>query len=211
MIISPYVYAASGGGGAGPGTWNATDAGPAGVLVTLTNGNTTATMSNGAHMGGIRGTDGPTTGKVYFEYEVVTLPGTTSDFALGISTGDVVLGGDPAGFPSPTGSSLVFRANGQVFSIVAGSVNFIGFASAYSAGTIIGVAIDVDAGKAWILVANTSIAGSPSAGTSPLFTFTPGTAIFATLEASDPTSVATLNATTGSQSFAPPSGFTALA
>jgi hypothetical protein len=76
-------------------------------------------------------------------------------------------------------------------------------------GSIIAIAFDFDAGKAWV-AHNDSWGGDPGAGTNPAFTWTPGGDWFFGWGASSESGsgqATTVRTTTVAQTYTPPTGF----
>ena len=191
----------------GPGAWNPDDFGRADAVITFSDGNNTASFLNGPHnFTALRSIDSISFGRKYFEFLVLGVPGTTSNMLLGIVTRSTVLIGDQIG--SPSGLGLYYRPNGQVFTVSGTSVGFVGSGPPFSAGDVIAFAVDDNTGAAWILRNNVSLGGSPSAGTSPLFAFTPGTELLPLMgQHSEVGASSTLRLSAASQSYAAPTGF----
>ena len=191
----------------GPGAWNPDDFGRADAVITFSDGNNTASFLNGPHnFTALRSIDSISFGRKYFEFLVLGVPGTTANMLLGIVTRSTVLIGDQIG--SPSGLGLYYRPNGQVFTVSGTSVGFVGSGPTFSAGDVIAFAVDDNTGAAWILRNNVSLGGSPSAGTSPLFAFTPGTELLPLMaQHSEVGASSTLRLSAASQSYAAPTGF----
>ncbi len=78
-----------------------------------------------------------------------------------------------------------------------------------SAGTYVGFAIDIDAGKIWVRDNSGYVSGDPAAGTTPKFTFTAGTTIYIGWTGFDQNDAVTANFGASAFNYSIPSGFTA--
>lgn len=155
-----------GGGGGSTTTWDPTAySGYPGAGGTFTNGNKTVTLANGKNWA----TVSAASGKKYYE-AVVDVVGSSFSPMIGIATTSV-----------NTGGSIFFAAG--CWCIACQGTKYVTSPSAYtntgatiSAGSVIGVAVDIDAGYIWWAVNNVWVlSGNPSAGTSPAFTGVTGT------------------------------------
>jgi hypothetical protein len=134
LLLMALCGAATGGGGGGPPTyttWNPSDKGSA---VTLTNGNLKVTSSSWS---GARSTVGKSSGKWYWEY---TPAGTNGNIILGVATPTAsvsfYLGSDAGGYG-------YYNANPPKTMRNAAQV---AYGTDFTYGTVIGVALDMDAG-----------------------------------------------------------------
>ena len=212
----PSGFSAWDGGTAPPPTsvWSAADAAANGM--TLSNGGLTVTSANGSGYGTVRGTISQTGGKLYIEFLM--------------SGGAVSGGGDPefglasAGF-IPT--SYLGTSNYSMGLFTAATALNIGspsadFTSNYLSGfgtvvgDIVGLAVDLAAGKIWMADNNGWVGGgNPATGANPMGTFVPplaGQAFFPAITlrtGASGSGVWTLQSTAASQKYAPPSGFSA--
>lgn len=168
-------------------TWNPADKNPG---VTLSNGNKTATGAAVFQL--VRSATGKSAGKWYFEVTVVT---AVTFGAVGIAKASTPtntwVGGDASSYGIATNQTYTNGASTSAFTTV-------------TDGNVVGVAVDLDAGRIWFAVNNTWIDSSdPATNTSPRYTGLSGTYY----PASSPGAAAhTINATF---SYAPPSGFSA--
>jgi hypothetical protein len=146
-----------------PSTWNPTYL--SGVALTYTNGNKTAD-NLGASYGTTYSYTTKTTGKWYFEVRMDSAVGA-NEIRVGICdaaqrNASLVT----IGVASP-GKGWAYRPLGGN---TENNGTSTGGATVGSAGQIVGVAVDVDAGKIWWAINNTWIAsGNPAAGTNPRY------------------------------------------
>lgn len=180
-----------------PTTWNPSDNGG----LTLSNGNLTA-VGTGSTYYSVRATNGYSTGKRYFEIRVD-------------ATGDSVYGqvgvlGASASLTGAVGDSAVgwayYQETGEKYhSGVAAS-----YGSAWTTGTVIGCAVDLDAGKIWWSKNGVWIAsGNPATGAKPAFTGLSGTLFPATSIYASNGDTVTARFSAADQTYAAPSGFSA--
>lgn len=143
-------------------TWNPSDKS---ANVTLSNGNLTASGSNGSG-GAVRANQGKSSGKWYWEItqnaailgQVVGVGNATMDLAqqVGITT---------------DGWSY-YGQDGKKYNGAGG----VAYGNTFVAGTIISYALDMDNGKLWFAKAGTwQNSGDPAAGTNAAFTGLTGT------------------------------------
>lgn len=188
-----------------PSTWDAS--GVSGANFVFTNGirvNSDVTQSSASQQAAI-GTLSRKFGKRYFEVLVVTGDGTAGRFFVGTAestfTKTNFLGG--AAFSAGDQDASGWSA-GTDFAIANNAV-----ISYNTAGVVIGVALDLDAGKGWISKANTWAVGSPSGGTTPSITFTANLVLFPACSIfGGGGAKLRLRAAAQDQSFVPPTGFT---
>lgn len=173
---------------------------------TITNGNLTGT---GSGWQGARSSNPvPTTGKWYFEAELLNTSGNTNaQLDLGFQLATTTLGNAGSGFYGlEVNNGFFIYTNSSASSNRGGTT---------SAGSILQVAVDADSGKAWLGVNNSwydtynTTNGNPSAGTNQTFsslTFSNG--YFPVYKADGNT----IDANFGQRPFTytPPSGFLAL-
>lgn len=131
-----------------------------GANITLSNGNLTAT-SAGVDTGAFS-TSSKTSGKLYWEITANTAVG--ADTGVGIATGSATF---PAACGTPTNADVTYRG-GTAFT--SGGANIGSFATAWAAGNVIAMALDigggtmgvrnVTAGDNW----NKNVANNPATG-----------------------------------------------
>jgi len=193
-----YVAAPGGGGGA------TFDSGNTGSQLTLSNGNRTATGS-GSGWSIAMSTTSKTTGKYYVEFEWTT-GGQTSVETFGIGNNNQNINS----FPSAAGDCAVVRGT-QANPLSSGKFTVTGANlpthSAVQGGTT-AFAVDFDAGKGWMAYDNT-FGGDPAAGTNPFITWTADASAIFFMYACSSSNAATCRATSGQQTYSPPSGFSA--
>lgn len=118
-------------------TWSTTDL----VNMTLSGGNlvATPTASGNAY---VRGQDPKRSGKYYFEYTSTTAQGGSSNF--GLAPGGTTLG-------TTNGAAYVNASSGSIlgFNRVTNAQTSFASLGAIGAGTVVGVAIDLDNRRAW--------------------------------------------------------------
>jgi hypothetical protein len=213
--VLAYVGGVNVGPGNGGGTttptsvWSAADAAANGM--TLSNGGLTVTAPvSGAVWNSVRATVSHAVGK--FSIEFLLNSGDNYYVSMGLAD---------AGF-NPVGDFLGNAAYSFGENTNYGSVAKAGFTGLSTStlkvnavpGDVMSLAVDFDAGKAWIAYNNVwSDAGSPSAGTNPLITgFFPavvGLPLFPALgiRPQTQTTAWTLHSTAASQKYAAPAGF----
>ena len=155
-----------------PTTWNPDDK-AAGI--TLSNGNLTATRT-GSGFKGVRSILGVTSGKWYWEIQTVKL-GTYKRFELGVGDSGV-----------PLNTNVYNDPNGYIYYGQYGYKCNNTSCAAYGAiydNAVIGVALDMDAGKIWWAKNGVwQASGDPAAGTNEAFSGIIGTfyAVFSSYE-----------------------------
>lgn len=138
-------------------TWNPSDKDP---RLTLSNGNLTVehTGTTGIYSS-VRATEYKSSGKWYFEVNCNVI---TSHAFIGIATSAMLLD-DYLGFDA---YGWGYRKSGLKYHGSGG----ISFGAAWTTGDIIGVALDLDAGKIWWAKNNVwQASGDPAAGTNEAF------------------------------------------
>ena len=148
-----------------PRQWSTSDKSAA---MALTNGNLTVTKSSGETFTGARAALGVSSGKWYWELTVVTA--ATNHYALvGVGSTAQTLT-DHIG--NSTSGWAYYQANGNKVTADAESA----YGDSWKTGDVIGVALDMNAGKIWFRKNSTWMAsGDPAAGTNPAFTGLSGT------------------------------------
>jgi hypothetical protein len=139
-------------------TWNNVDKTMSGVQPTFRNGGIEVAEATSAGGDG-RGTMFMTSGKWYYE-----------SIASGVTSGSHLMGINIAN-ERRNAYSGVYRSNGDVYDL-ATTANIVN-RGAYTNNDIIGIAYDIDNGKAWFRKNGTWLTGDPASGTTPTFTFTP--------------------------------------
>ena len=176
-----------------------------------TNRSTDVILSSGYYVAGKSGGSGSwrgvlgnngLSGKIYFEISVTTYNGL---LWLGIGTLTAAVNASPATGGSGTAyvyASDAYKSNG------AGAVSF---GATYAASDVIGVAFDATAGAIWFAKNNTwQASGNPATGANPAYTGITG-AFFPIAAMSGTAGAVTVTIKdNGSQTYSPPSGFTAL-
>lgn len=187
-----------------PVTWNPSDKDDD---FTLSSGDLVATSANNTNEAAVRGTLGRNTGKYYFEVVATTI-GNTEDWAAGLATGAANLSGQA----NLAGSGYhVLRANGTAIDEDATLA-----LTSLSAGQVLGVAADLDAGLYWFSRQNVWLgtpAGDPAAGTNQNGTFTGGATMYPVAKTSNKTTASVWTLRTAAASFTGtiPTGFSAWA
>ena len=96
--------------------------------------------------------------KIYFEATMTTAAASNM---IGVGTS-----GNLSKYPGEDANSWSYHSGGILYNNSTGTT----VAAATTAGDIVGVAVDMSAGKIWFSVNNTYVAsGNPSAGTNPAF------------------------------------------
>jgi hypothetical protein len=183
-------------GAAGPAVaWNPADKS---ANITLSGSNLIATATNTAWKQ-VRADASKAAGKWYWEYNIGV---TGSNQIVGISeSGDSV-----NTYPGGTAVSYGYRTTGQKYNNAAASA----YGNSYTNGDVIGVALDLDAGKIWFSKANVwQAGGDPVAGTGEAFSGVSGTK-FAAVAPYDNNNVITGVFAAGSLTYSPPSGYLGL-
>lgn len=162
------------------GSWNPDDAYNVGSL-TFANANSTALYSNASSVhSAVRAGQSARTGKRYFEIVIDSIGTASNGTYVGICNAATVLKADLSSGLNVGAKVLTWFSGsaGQLY----GDGTFIGnFKSptfGFTTGDVIGFYVDFAAGKAWIYKNGVSLQGDPVAGTSELYTFTAGTAMY---------------------------------
>lgn len=184
-------------------TWNPTDKS---TRVTLSNGDLTSTGQTevaGTQYGWARSTTSKTTGKKYAESNV----GNTDGGGFAAALGTALLGSNLNNFLGVAANESAYYDTGQVY--VNNAV--VATLASYTDGDVVGLAVDIGAGKGWYSKNGVFASGDPGAGTGEHFTFTAGTALFIGFTTADETPAHVFTAAFGATAFAndPPSGFEA--
>lgn len=185
-----------------------------GTDIALSNGNLTASQNGNTQGGNFEisiATTSHASGKFYFEVNIDIRTTNGVNWLAGFCQNNQNVNN----FPGSVGDAGWVRADmtvtpGNGFGIVTYNAANVPFSLAVS-GDVLGFAMDVTAGKAWVSYNNT-FGGTPSTGTNPAWTFTSGTwfplASFGYFGgATFPQ--ATLHTAVSNQAFSPPAGFTA--
>lgn len=176
-------------------TWNPSDKN---ASITLSNGNLTETIGTDATWQGLRGTVGVSSGKYY--WEVTINENGPFGMDVGIATSAKSLSTNWRDFTT----SWVYNSEGGKWNNGGGA-----WGAAYSPGDIIGVALDMTAGKIWWAKNGTwQASGDPGAGTNEAFASITGTVYPGTSAASNTVSSATtVNFGATAFTYTPPTGF----
>lgn len=179
-----------GGGPSGYAKWNASDKSS---LIVLSNSDRTAARSGtgtalGAPFAIVRANVGKSSGKWYFE---VSSPKNTylgngeesaGLIAGSVSTSDITTSSPYVGITTPSYGMCYRRGGGSdsgVQEIRSGSARFITGGNFRANDGYIGIAVDLDAGKAWAIINGVWTFGqSPTTTPAGAFTFPPGTTLF---------------------------------
>ena len=174
-------------------------------LMTLSAGNLSAAGASGSGYA-VPGTVLMGSGKWYFE---MTSGATASNYpAVGIQAFNTpfLTSGFPGYFSGYTGFG--YGSNGAFYK------NFSDITSGYgtfTTGDVIGVCVDIDAGKAWVSKNGTWLnSGDPAAGTNPAYTFTSGTAMYPCVGSYSSAGTHSMNFGQRAFTYTPPTGFKAL-
>lgn len=166
-------------------TWNPADKN---ASITLSDGNKTATATAAFQM--VRGTIGKSSGKWYFE---VTCTGALTFGTVGIAQASSSLSSFAGGETTSYGIATNFVYTNFVSTSIDGTI---------TAGDVVGVAVDLDAGKIWFAENNAWVnSGNPGAGTGAIYSGLSGTYY----PADSPG--ATSHSINSTLTYAPPSGF----
>jgi hypothetical protein len=182
--------------GAGFG-WNTADKAPG---TTLANSDRDLTGTTAGTYSSVRAVTGKTTGRWYCEVTLPTIGTSATQGGVGLGIANATFALTSGAFlGSGEKSAMFFWANQATYNLTAGDTLQIAFD------------LTAGAGKVWLGKNNTWMVGSPSAGTAPWLTFTPGsdTWFIGGMEnvlAGSNTSVVARLAATGV--YTPPTGFT---
>ncbi len=197
--------------GGSSSTWSATDA--AANSITLSNGNLTINPPYpGSGWASIRGTTSFSSGKKYVEFKFVSGSSVGGNLGIGLADATFV----PTSYLSSSGNSVGFFGNSTA-GATPGFTTQYSISSAPVVGDVWAEAIDFTGGKFWIARNNVwQNTSDPVAGTFPILTiaspalglsYFPALTISASSGAN--TTVWTLQPTAASQTYTPPSGFSA--
>ena len=176
-------------------TW---DSGNAAAGVVLSNNDLTVTNGGGSYVAGVLATFSMSSGKGYFE---VIYDASGSSVSVGVAVASRDLDGtnttDVWVHISSFGTTGGDGASGPMF-------------AAWSAGDVIGVAVDVDAGKIWFARNGAWLQGDPAAGTGEVFsTVDTGVDIYPFTQVVSGPAQVTAAFSEASWSYSAPSGFSA--
>ena len=150
---------------------------------------------------GVLGNNG-LSGKVYFEISVTTYNGL---LWLGIGTLAAAMNASPATGGAGTAyvyASDAYKGNGA---------SAVSYGATYAGGDVIGVAFDATTGSIWFAKNNTwQASGNPATGANPAYTGITGSFFPLASMSGTAGSVTVTIKDNGSQTYSPPSGFTAL-
>jgi hypothetical protein len=188
---------------AAPALWNSSDISTNGF--TGTNGNRTVTSSVSAWKS-VRITSTKSTGKLYCELSGVSIQ-TGINWIIGLASS----GFDATDKLGTSDYSAGLRFDGHYPASGISVANGTGWSVSTPETAIYALAVDLDAGKAWILQNNVVVVGDPVAGTTPTFTFSIGTtgplAVALSLYSPDSPGDWTVNSLAADQTYSPPSGY----
>lgn len=185
----------------------------------LSNGNRDVAGNGTGAWKHIKATRGRSSGKYYFEISVVAraVSGEMIGGIAGYSARTISYPGDSATDSGDTPNAAgLFDANGQTNTGFT-SVNALsgGASTTLAANDVIGIAVDLTTGKAWVAKNNTWYnSGNPAAGTNNWLSWTPssvGVIFPAVAVYSNTGNKLRLCATSAQQTYSPPSGFSAWA
>lgn len=183
-------------------TWSPTDKS---ADITLTNGDLTAANLPAASWRTLRTTIGKSSGKHVFE---ITFSGSTPGNAAMAGFGNTAT--NVGAYPGYNGISASYQTNtggSPTGYYNRAGVTVSGPLPAAGNGPYM-IALDLTAGKGWIATGNVWAQGDPAAGTSPTFTWTPGTTLFPMAAIYQNSALrATLNAGASSFGNTVPTGF----
>ncbi|OEU67544.1 MAG: hypothetical protein BA863_12330 [Desulfovibrio sp. S3730MH75] len=178
-------------------TWNPSDKN---AIIALSNGYLTATNTTTASWGGVRANISKSSGKWYWE---IRKDAETSSHAIGIGTSGHSLS-TGVGYNTPSGYG--YWHSGSKFHNNAGAA----FGDSFAVGDIVGVAIDLTAGKIWWAKNNVwQNSGDPAAGTNEAFSGISGT-FFPIYSTKNQDAAGTARFSSADQTYAAPAGFFAL-
>jgi len=180
-------------------TWNPSDKSS---LITLSYGNLRTTHTGSNSWGGVRATSSKIAGKWYWEVEVnIDKPSTGIRIGIGTSSADLSKGvGDDVNGYGYGGH------DGKKYHDDVG----VAYGNSYTTGDIIGIALDLNAGKIWWAKNNVwQASGDPAAGTNEAYNSISGT-FFPMQSTAVYEDVLTAKFNIIDQTYSPPSGFSAI-
>jgi hypothetical protein len=176
-------------------TWNPTDKS---AYITLSSGNLTAINNYGALWAGVRANISKASGKYY--YEVLVVNPSSPYIMIGIANSTASL---TTYLGSDTNSWVYYSLSGTKVS----NGGFDTFGAAYTAGDVIGVAVDITGGNIWWSLNGVyQASGNPATGANPAYTGLTGT-LFPAACCYDLNAGFTVRFLSSSFSYAAPSGF----
>jgi hypothetical protein len=152
------------------------------------------------------GTKFSSTGKLYFECTWTGVSGTP----YAPSTGIIATPGGQDIYMEQSSSPIGYAYGGYNGHFASFGVD-LAFGSTYGTGAIIGIAVDIDAGKLWFALNGTwQASGNPAAGTNPAYNIATGTSYAFAAGNNASSSVMRVDANFGQAAWAytPPAGFT---
>jgi hypothetical protein len=176
-------------------TWNPADKSSD---ITLSGSDLIATMTGTNVHRLVRATHGRSTGKYYFEI----LSGSGVDSSGGVADSGASL----SAYCGSNATSYGYaKVNGNKYNNSTGS----SYGASYTSGDVVGIAVDLDAGKIWFAKNNTwQASGDPAAGTNAAYTGLSGTK-YPALSVYNNAATATGRFKSADFSYSPPSGFSA--
>jgi hypothetical protein len=184
-------------------TWNPSDKNAA---IVLSNGNLTADSGGAIGAGlAVRATTAHSSGKFYFEATYNVVDSDWNSPAVGVMDANAALAGTTTPFDG-TGEvswGLINHSGTYWKSAHDGATGAL--TGTPTNGDVIGVALDLDAGKIWFSLNGTWFEGDPAAGTGPSYTSVAGTLYPACFVRN--TAQVTANFGGSSYAHAAPSGF----
>lgn len=172
--------------------------------LTLSGGDLVVTKNAGSGFRSTRSTIGVSSGKHYWEYKITT-DGGQPDFVVGVGTTSATL----AGFVGTDNEGRgYYQRDGSKYKNGVGAA----FGGAYSNGSVINVALDMDAGKVYFGINGSWIGGHPADGTGAAFSDLSGLTIHAMvspIRSASPAHVLTANFGETAFAHTVPSGFRA--
>jgi hypothetical protein len=181
-----------------PTIWNPADKH---ADITLSSGDLVATRTAQTVIrANARSTNPKTSGKHYWEVtvEAITTPPSAAFIATAIAS-DLL-----SGLLGSDDNTAAYFGDG----FVSNGINSTTIAT-YTAGDVLGCAIDLDAGEGWFSKNGVFASGDPVTGTGPHFTFTAGTTIYPALMFRNSTDELTANFGATAFNTSPPTGFSA--
>lgn len=144
-------------------TWNPADKA---TPMTLSNGDLTVAWNYSGYYCSLRANQGKSSGKWYWEVTPTTI---STEALIGVANSsarlDYYTGQDANGWS-------YYKVNGNKYNNAISTA----YGTSYAAGNIIGIALDMDAGKVWFSKNGTwQNSGDPAAGTNAAFTGLTGT------------------------------------
>lgn len=205
QLIASYGSSGGGGGGSSGTGWNPSDSSPnTAANMTFSDSNRVVVKNTSSVACMTRGALLRAAGKWYAEIQCTNVSSSAGTFVVGIIQGNESLSNSGWTF---SGNAVYYRASGEICIPPSAGTNI----GAYTTGDVIGMAIDFSTRRVWFSK-NGTFSGDPVAGTGQARTLSAATnfgIVFAPTAGGGAGQIATINNASGSQTYSPPSGYTA--